>query len=421
MKYQKTTLENGLRLVTVPMKDNSTVTVLILVEAGSHYEDKKNNGLSHFLEHMCFKGTEKRDYKEISFELDSIGAQYNAFTSEDFTGYYAKAHYSQLSKITEILSDIYLNSTIPQPEIEKERGVIIEEINMYEDLPARKVYEVFNSLLYGDSPAGRPIIGPKENIKKFNQEDFLNYRQKHYIAPKTTVVVAGNFDPKQVKEEVKKYFADLTKEQVIKPKPVVEKQKAPAIKLEYKKSDQSHLILGFRTFDIYNQNQTTLDVLAFLLGKGMSSRLFSKMRDEMGICYYVRAGNSASFDTGYLAIRSGVNNKRLEEAVAAILEEIRLIRDEEVSAKELKKVKNMMISELAINLETSESRAEFFGEQETMHQKIKAPKDLIKEIRAVSAKDLQKIAKQIFRSDNINLAVIGPTKDSQKLKKYLKL
>ncbi len=421
MKYKKIVFSNGLRLMLVPMKDNATVTMMILVEAGSRYEDKKNNGISHFLGHMCFKGTEKRDYKEIAFSLDSIGAQFNAFTSEDYTGYYAKTHYSNFFKISNILNDIYLNSNIPEAELEKERGVIIEEINMYEDLPQRKIYDVFIKLLYGEAPLGQSIAGPKENIKAFTRKDFLNYREKHYSASATTIVVAGNFDEKSVKKEIEKYFNSLPKKPLTQPSKIVEKQKEPAIKLEYKKTDQSHLYLGFRTFDTYDQRQTTLAILATILGKGMSSRLFSKMRDELGICYYVQTDLSATSDSGFFVVKSGVGNARLEEATSAILKEIQKIKIEEVSSKELAKAQKIMISKMFLNLETSDSQAEFYGAQEIFHEKIKTPQEIIKEIKAVTPQKIKKLAQEIFVNKNLNLAVIGPTKDPKKLKKILKI
>ena len=206
MKFNKTILKNGLRVITVPMKDNPTVTVLMMVEAGSKYETKEINGLSHFLEHMCFKGTTKRPKAiDISQELDTVGAQYNAFTSQEYTGYYAKADFKHLDLLLDVVSDMYLNPIFEDKEIEKEKGVIIEEINMYEDLPHRKVQEIFMKLLYGDQPAGWDIAGTKDNIKNIKRSDFLDYRRKHYVPSATTLVVAGRFDEKKVSPIFKKY------------------------------------------------------------------------------------------------------------------------------------------------------------------------------------------------------------------------
>ncbi len=199
MKFSKKILKNGLRVVTVPMKDNPTVTVLVLVEAGSKYEEKKSNGISHFLEHMCFKGTIKRPKAiDISKELDSLGSQYNAFTAQEYTGYYAKSDARHFRQIFNIVSDIYLNSTFPEAEIEKEKGVIIEEINMYEDVPQRHVQDLFMKLLYGDQPAGWNIAGEKKNILNMKRDNFVNYHKKHYLPEATVLIVAGQVAEKEV-------------------------------------------------------------------------------------------------------------------------------------------------------------------------------------------------------------------------------
>ncbi|MHB1330900.1 MAG: M16 family metallopeptidase, partial [Minisyncoccota bacterium] len=190
MKYKKTTLQNGLRIIHVPSKGNPSVTVMALVETGSNYEEKSQNGLSHFLEHMMFKGTTRRPTSlDISRELDSLGAQSNAFTSNEMTGYYAKAEKKHFKELLDIISDLYLNPTLPPAELEKERGVILQEISMYEDLPQHKVWDVFGELVYGDSPAGRTILGPSLNIKKFKRDDFQDYRKVHYVAKKTIIVI----------------------------------------------------------------------------------------------------------------------------------------------------------------------------------------------------------------------------------------
>ena len=192
MEYKKTILKNGLRVITVPMKDNPTVTVLVLVETGSKYETKAKNGISHFLEHMCFKGTAKRPTAQaISSELDGLGSSYNAFTSQEYTGYYAKSSANHFKKIFDVVSDIYLNSAFPAAEIEKEKGVIVEEINMYEDMPHRHVHDLFASLLYGDTPAGWNIAGTRDNVRAMKREDFVQYHQAHYVPKATTVIIAG--------------------------------------------------------------------------------------------------------------------------------------------------------------------------------------------------------------------------------------
>src|SRR3989338_6761090 len=235
MNFKKTTLPNRLRIITIPTKGNPSVMVLVVVETGSNYETKAQNGLSHFLEHMCFKSTTKRPKASlIAKELDELGAQNNAFTGNELTGYYAKAAKRHFSKLFEIISDLYLNPTLPAEDLEKERGVILEERNMYEDLPQRKVSDVISQLLYGDVPAGRAIIGPGKNIKGFKRKNFVDYRNKHYVASKTVVIVSGDVSQQAVLKELKKNFRNLPKNKFV-PKPTVkEKQKLPGLLVHHK-------------------------------------------------------------------------------------------------------------------------------------------------------------------------------------------
>ena len=340
MHFTKKVLHNGLRVITVPMKDNPTVTVLVLVEAGSKYETKKISGLSHFLEHMCFKGTIKRPKSiDISKELDSLGTESNAFTGEEYTGYYAKADAKHFSQIFDVISDIYLNSTFPEAEMEKEKGVIIEEINMYEDMPQRHVGDLLMKLLYGDQPAGWNIAGKRENVRQMKRQDFIQYKKDHYVPAATIVVVAGHIKESDVLEEVKKSFGQIQKSPKKNKIKVKERQIKPQVLIKYKKTDQSHLALGFRTFDIFSKQNPSLAVLTSILGGGMSSRLFQRLREEMGVCYYVNAGANPLTDHGYLEIRAGVDNKRALEVIKAILEECHKLKMALVPSDELNKAK----------------------------------------------------------------------------------
>jgi len=411
-----------MRVVVVPMKDTNTVTVLTLVEAGSKYETKDKNGISHFLEHMCFKGTKKRPTSmHVNQELDGLGAQSNAFTTEEFTGYYAKAESKHLNQIVDIISDMYLNPTFPEAEMEKEKGVIIQEINMYEDLPQTLVGWLFMELLYGDQPAGWGIAGPKENISKMKRGDFVEYRSKHYVASATTLVVAGKCSPEQVFKSAEKYFKEISKGKKSPKKKVVESQKEPKILVKQKETDQTHMVLGFRAYDAFDKRTRALSVLSGVLGAGMSSRLFNKLREEMGVCYYVRSSADTYTDHGFFSISTGVDNKRIVEVVKVLLEECQKLTVELVSDAELKKTKDFMTGHLYLGLETSDSLAEFNGIQEIIKRKIKTPDEIKKEIEGVTAKDIQKVARDIFKNEGLNLAVIGNIKDQKELVDTLKL
>ncbi|MGB8815817.1 MAG: pitrilysin family protein [Minisyncoccia bacterium] len=421
MNYTKKVLSNGLRIVVVPMKENPTVTVLVLVEAGSKYEQKENNGISHFLEHMCFKGTQKRlTHKEISFELDELGAHYNAFTGQEYTGYFAKADNASFEKILDVVSDIYQNSTFSEKEMEKEKGVILEEINMYKDLPQRIVEEEFSKLLYGDVPAGWSIAGLKENILKMKRSDFVDYRKKHYVAEATTVVVAGNVEEKKAFDMVKKSFSKISVSKKYGKKGVKETQKKPQVGLYFKDTDQTHIILGVRSLDMYKDNISVARLLSGILGGGMSSRLFTKMREDLGICYYVHAGQDSSTDHGVFVVSAGVDTKRIGIAIKAIIEEFARLKEELVSKEELDKVKSMLIGNLKLSLESSDSIAEFYGFQEAFKKKIGNPEDRIKEIKAVTAEEIRKLANEIFVDKKLNLSIVGKFKDKTMFEKILK-
>ena len=421
MKFSKKVLKNGLRVITVPMKDNPTVTVLVLVEAGSKYETKKVNGISHFLEHMCFKGTTKSPKAiDISKELDAIGSQYNAFTAQEYTGYYAKSDAKHFSKIFDVVSDIYLNSTFPDVEMQKEKGVIIEEINMYEDLPNRHVQDLMMELLYGDQPAGWNIAGEKKNILNMKRDDFVKYKKEHYLPEATVLMVAGAVTEKKVVEETNKIFGKVPRGNKVGKVKVREIQNKPEILVKFKKTDQTHFVLGVRTYDLFDKKNSVLSVLGGVLGGGMSSRLFQKLREEMGVGYYVRAYNDAYTDHGFFQVSAGVDNKRVNEVIEAVLEECRKLKKELVSEEELNKVKECLIGNMKLSLESSDDIANFFGGQELLKKEIKQAEEKAKEVRRVTAKQIKILANNIFKDSKLNLALIGTEKDKSKLRRILK-
>jgi predicted Zn-dependent peptidase len=421
MKVLKKVLPNGLRVITIPMKDNPTATVLVLVETGSKYETKGLNGISHFLEHMCFKGTEKRPKAiNISRELDALGSQYNAFTSQEYTGYYAKSDAKHFKKIFDIVSDIYLNSTFPDAELQKEKGVIIEEINMYEDMPNRHVQDLIMQLLYGDQPAGWNIAGEKENILKMKREDFVLYKKNHYVPPATVLVVAGHVTENEVLKEAKKIFGVVPSRKKATKIKTKEHQVKPQVLAKYKKTDQTHFVFAFRSYDIFNKNNAVLAVLGGILGGGMSSRLFQKLREEMGVGYYVRAYNDSYTDHGFFEISAGVDNKRIFEVIDAILAECKKLKEEKVGEEELNKVKECLVGNMKLSLESSDDIANFYGGQELLKYELKSAEDKAREIKSVTSEQIQKLSRDIFKESNLNLALIGPFKDGEEFIKKLK-
>ncbi|OHA18753.1 MAG: hypothetical protein A2664_04575 [Candidatus Taylorbacteria bacterium RIFCSPHIGHO2_01_FULL_46_22b] len=420
MKFSKKVLSNGIRLLIVPMKDHPTVTVEVLVEAGSKYETKQINGISHFLEHMCFKGTQKRPSAfHVTRDLDAVGAQFNAFTGQEFTGYYAKCATRHFDRALDVVSDIYLNSTLPAAEAEREKGVVIEEINMYEDLPRQKVQELFAELLYGDTPAGWAITGSKETVSALTREQLLEYRRRQYVADATVIVVAGDVDEKLVTEKIEQIFSNAHRGAKDGKEKVIDRQTAPAVQVSFKETDQAHFVLGVRTFDVHDPRNPILRVLSGVLGGGMSSRLFQKVREELGAAYYVGAGNEPFTDHGYFEIAAGVDQKRVTEVMSAVLAECVRLKTEMVSTEELARVKDQLIGNMYLSLETSDAVADVFGYQEIMHRPIQTPDQVQEKIRAVQAEDIQKLARELFVNQNLNFSLIGKFKESESFLKVL--
>lgn len=415
-------LPNGLRVLLVPMPDQITATALVLVEAGSKYETKDKNGVSHFLEHMCFKGTKNRPSQlVIARELDSLGAEFNAFTGHEYTGYYVKTAADYLPQVLDLLSDIYCNSLFNEKDIEQEKNAIVGEINMYEDIPMRKVGSLFMKLLFGDQPAGWEIAGPKELVTTFTRKDFLAYRKMHYVPSATIVVVAGKFDEEKTAQLIGAQFGVLAKSKKENKRKVDDRQHKPGVLTHHKTSDQTHLVIGVRSFPLKHKNYPILGVLSAILGSGISSRLFQKVRTEMGLGYYVHAGNESFTDHGIFTVSAGVVNERAPEAVSAIVRELEELKNIPVPMAELKKVKDMLAGRLVLGLESSDELAEFYGFQEVLRRKLRTPDALIKSMRAVTEKDIQRVAKEIFVTEHLNLALIGPWKDGAPFQELLKV
>ncbi len=419
-EFIKKTLKNGLRVMMIPRPDSLATTVLVLVEAGSKYETKDINGISHFLEHMCFKGTTKRKRAiDIAGELDSIGSEYNAFTSQEWTGYYAKAQSKHNDTIVDVVTDLYLNPTLEPEEIEKEKGVVIEELNMYEDTPQRKVQDLFLELLYGDQPAGWDVGGTKEVVQSLTREKIINYRAKHYVAKATVVVISGNFDQKEMLQRLEGHFRNISTDKKFGKLKTVESQAKPNILLRYKESDQTHIVLGTRAFDVFDKRKYALEILADVLGGGMSSRLFQRVRERLGAAYYVRAGADLFTDHGVFSVSAGVDHRKLEQVLKAILEELQHVAEGELTEKELTSAKDHLSGRMLLGLETSDALAMFYGGQEILERTMHEPKDVAKAIAKVKKSEVIAVARDIFRNNKLNLALIGPFKDKSVFEKIL--
>ncbi len=410
MIFNKKTLSNGLRLLVSPVPNNATFTVLALTATGSKYEAKEISGISHFLEHMCFKGTAKRPSAEaISKELDQIGGEFNAFTGKEYTGYYAKVRSQHAEIALDVVSDIFLHQLLDPAEIEREKGVICEEINLYRDTPTEYIDDLFEELLYGDQPAGWPVVGTPELVKALKREDFVSYIASHYIAKNSLVMVAG--DPtvvSRLEPEISRAFHDIKQGQPGIKERVHETQNAPAMKLQFKATDQAHIALGARGYDLFDQRRYALALLSTVLGGSMSSRLFLAVREREALAYYIRTMNEHYTDSGYLATYAGVKKDRLEDALCIIIHEYKRVCREPIGREELRKAKEYLKGKLTLKIESSDEVASFFGAQEILTQEPLYLEEIFDKIEAVTALEVQTAAQDIFKPEKLNLAIIGP-------------
>jgi len=410
MKYDIHTLQNGLRIVLAPMPETETATVVVMTGTGSRYENERENGLAHFLEHMFFKGTKKRpNARAISEELDTIGSVYNAFTAKERTAYHAKVSSRYLDTALDVITDIFLNSALPTREIVKERGAIIQEIDMYEDMPMRTVDNVFDALIFGaEHPLGRTILGPKENIRAFTRKDFAAYFKRNYTPANTIVCVAGSFSSPKVLAKIRHDFGRVKRAPAPQYASYVTTQDAPRIAIKEKKTDQTQLMLGVPAYPYLHKDEYALAVLATILGGGMSSRLFLEVREKRGLAYSVHAWADKYPDTGYFVVQAGVEHAKLEKTVSTILNEFRKIKRVKVSAAELAKAKSYIKGTMTLALETSDEIAGYAATSLINMGKIRSPEEVLQGVDKVTAADIQRVARDILQTNKLNLAIIGP-------------
>jgi predicted Zn-dependent peptidase len=421
--FYKNVLENGLRVITVPSESTKAVTVLVLVGTGSKYETKDVSGISHFLEHMYFKGTKKRPSPlAVAEPLDKIGGVYNAFTGQEYTGYFAKVEDSHSELAFDLVSDIFLNSTIPAAEMEKEKKVIIEEINMIYDHPMNYISYLWTKLLYGDQPAGWDIAGTKETVSKLDRRRLTDYKMSQYVASNTIICVSGNISAKNALQLAKKYFSKTQKGKPLGKAKVLESQKKPDCILEERKIDQTHICLGVRGYNVFHPQKYAQEILGVILGEGgmLSSRMFIEVRSKLGLAYYISTDVECDTDTGFLVTRAGVDSGRIDLALKTILKEYKRASEEKVSEAELKKAKDNIKGKMALSLETSDAQAFFYAGQELVERKIMSTEEIFKKIDKVTANDILKLAKEIFRAEKLNLAIMGPFKEKEYFQKLLK-
>ena len=414
-------LKNGISVLLIKKEGIKNFCLLVLVKVGSENEPKNLNGISHLIEHMSFKGTKKRPKAiEIAKILDSIGAKYNAFTSNEYTGYWIKATSPHLEIAIDILSDIYLNSQFKEKELEKEKKVVLEEIKMYEDDPKLYVWNVFLKTLYDDQPAGRPILGKKETVEKIKRSQILNFLNKFYLGKNTLIVLAGDFKEKMAMDLIASKFKKV-KNKKLPQKKLTKIKKIPRFNHFFKKTSQVHLILGFHTFSLFDERKYPLYLLSTILGEGISSRLWQILREKHGLCYYFSPNSDLYTDHGYFAIQAGINLEKVDFAIKLILKELLKLKKETIQKKELEKAREQIKSSLIFSTETAQGMAYFFGTNLLLENRLLTLPQIFKKIEKVTPEKIKNLANQIFEPKNFNLSIIAPKEIKISFNDYLKI
>ena len=422
--YQQYQLKNGARVILAPQHETQAVTAMVAFSVGSRYETKKINGVSHFLEHLFFKGTAKRpNTLAISRDLDRYGANYNAYTGKDMTAYYVQIAAEHLPLALDIISDMLFNSLFEAKELEREKNVIVEEINMYEDNPLMYVEDLLEQQIYTSNTLGWEIAGTRETVRGMTRSALINYKN-HYYRPANMVIGLAGRLPDNVKDQIKAYFDRPWQYQKNKLKtyaPCRLTKQPPRVKIKYKDTEQAQLAMGFNGLPYNHRDLPALNLLNVILGGNMSSRLFISVRERRGLAYFVRASTTNYQDTGNTMIQAGLDKNRLPDAIKVILAELKKAKAKGVTKKELSDAKDFLRGKLILSLEDSGQVAEWYVKQATLTNKIYTPVERLAKYDQVTIADVQRLAKQTFHPHAISLALIGPFEDGEKFKKLLKL
>ena len=417
--FEKRTLDNGIRVVTAAMPQIASVSCFVTLAAGSRYETPYSKGIAHFAEHMFFKGTERRPTaRTIATEIDAIGGEFNAFTGKELTGYYVKCASDTRDVALDVLADMLLHSRFDPAEIEKEKGVILEEMNVYLDTPQRYVGNVYDRLLYADQPLGWDILGTKETIEATTRETFTSYLDTWY-RPERIVVGVGGRIGEGLSDCLEKILGTVEQKPTGTAAAVELPRYSSPVMLHTKASEQAHLIVGVRSYPIGHPNRYALQLLAVVLGGGMSSRLFTEVREKRGLAYYVHAANTAYTDVGTFYSGAGVDVDRVDEAITTILGELRKIAAEPVPADELEKARGYAKGRFVLRLESPQGTIQYGLRREVLEGEIEEPDELLRQLDAVTVEDVQRVAQDLFEDKRLYLALVGPFDDPTRFEKLL--
>jgi predicted Zn-dependent peptidase len=389
-----------------------------MLAAGSRYETPDTSGIAHFAEHMFFKGTERRPTaREVSGEIDAIGGQINAFTSKEYTGYYVRCAAASRDVALDVIVDMLRNSKFDPDEIEREKGVIVEEMNMYYDTPRDYIGNVYDQLLYGDQPLGWDIVGREETVRAATRETFRSYLDSWY-QPSRMVLGLGGRIGDDVLERANELLGDLPARGTGEPA-AMQPRANGRVKLFTKRSDQAHLVIGVPSRPLSHPDRYVLQLIGTILGGGMSSRLFTEVRERRGLAYYVGALNYSYTDAGSLYAQAGVDIKRIDDAVTTILSELRKIAEESVPADELGKAQSFTKGRFALELESPQGLIMFGLRREVLEGHAPDLEEIFRGVDAVTVDDIQRVAAEIVRDDALRLAVIGPFDDADRFEQLL--
>ncbi len=419
--YQLTHLETGLTIATAQMPHRASVSLGIWVGVGGRYDPAAISGVSHFIEHLLFKGTKKRSAERISQDVEGIGGYLNAFTSEENSCFYSKAHHERFDELLDVLCDMFLHSTFAPVEIGRERNVIKEEIAMYRDQPQQYVQELLNETLWPDQPLGRSLAGTELTLDATTRERILEYHKKNYVASATLISVAGPLPHKRVVEAVSKFGKRFPVGPRTSFSPVVARQAAPRTRLYTKNTEQTQLALGIRTCSRHDERRYALRLLNTIFGENMSSRLFQTVREKHGLAYSIYSSTSFFADTGDLVVSAGLETDKLEKALKLVSHEMKRLVEKLVSPGELRRARDYVIGQLDMSLESTEPQMMWMGEHFLGYGKIATADEVKKRLSTVRASEIRAVAREFFHPERLNLALVSPLKQSPALKKVLKI
>lgn len=421
LSYTLDSLPSGLTVIRVPMPAVKSVTVLALVNVGSRYEEPRLWGISHFLEHMVFKGTEKYpDAQSLAAAVDAIGAKFNAFTSKEYTGYYVKAASKGMDLALDVVSDMLMTPRLRQDDIDREKGVIIEEINMYADMPASHIANQFEQMTYNSQTIGHDIIGTKETVSAFSSEDFAQHLKHWYGRGNIVLIISGDeaiVSQDTLLEKVDHLFAKGNASDWQAAKAAEHLGSDPftghTLHVEQRQTEQAHFVMGFPALRRSDPRRHVLSLLSVILGGNMSSRLFSEVREKRGLCYYVHSDTDFYHDVGLFGASAGVDPKRVEEAVKVTADEFYALSDnrKQVTPEELQRAKDYITGKFVLDLEDSESVAQYFGMKQLLLGKVETPEELLQRYMSTTLDEVNQLAQEIIKQDQLRFAVIGPFED----------